>query len=156
MLLALLLSVIVGVFIIIGAYYWIPLIIVLSVFEGILVIMLYVGLIGFTANAVQFGMDQLHDFPGEDSTLFIHWYVWTHYASFLTVQLALNLTMTFPAYYNIIGLYLMALIPVIVVMVLVITLCLVRRRRRWLLIEPGGLNPYKLVYRVTKFAHQHN
>ena len=29
------------------------------------------------------------------------------------------------------------------------------RRRRWFLIEPGGLNPYKLVYRVTKFARQH-
>ena len=40
-------------------------------------------------------------------------------------------------------------------MVLAITLCLVRRRRRWFLIEPGGLNPYKLVYRVTKFARQH-
>ena len=40
-------------------------------------------------------------------------------------------------------------------MVLAITLCLARCKRRWFLIEPGGLNPYKLVYRVTKFAHQH-
>ena len=32
----------------------------------------YVGLVGFSANVVQFGMDQLHDSPGEDRTLFIH------------------------------------------------------------------------------------
>ena len=129
---------------------------------GILTIILYVGLIGFTANVVQFGMDQLHDSPGEDSTLFIHWYVWTYYASFFVVQLAWNLGLTpisinayIPGYANIIGYCLLALIPVVVVMVLTTTLCLVRRRRRWFLIEPGGLNPYKLVYRVTKFARQH-
>ena len=40
-------------------------------------------------------------------------------------------------------------------MVLAITLYVVRRRRRWFLIEPGTLNPYKLVYRVTKFARQY-
>ena len=121
------------------------------VVEGILVIILYVGLIGFTANVVQFGMDQLHDSPGEDSTLFIHWYVWTYYASFFVVQLAWDILF----FYHIIGFCLLPLIPVVVIMVLAITLCLVRRRRRWFLIEPGGLNPYKLVYRVTKFARQH-
>ena len=136
-----------------------------GVFGVIVVIMLYVGLIGFTANVVQFGMDQLHDSPAEDNTLFIHWYVWTYYASFFSVQLAWSLGFQFPfnihfsddfTSYNIIGFCLLALIPVVAVMVLAITLCLVRRRRRWFLIEPGGLNPYKLVYRVTKFARQHD
>ena len=126
--------------------------IMFSFLECILVIMLLVGLIGFTANVVQFGMDQLHDSPAEDSTLFIHWYVWTYYASIFLVQLTIFLLLI---NYNNISLILLALIPVVVVMVLAITLCLVRRRRRWFLIEPGGLNPYKLVYRVTKFARQH-
>ena len=119
---------------------------------------LYVGLIGFTANVVQFGMDQLHDSPGEDSTLFIHWYVWTSAASFFLVQLAGNLGSINPhniSTASILGYFLLALIPVVVAMVLAITLCLARRRKRWFLIEPGGLNPYKLVYRITKFAHQH-
>ena len=131
--------------------------IVFSVLGGMAVIMLYVGLIGFTANVVQFGMDQLHDSPAEDNTLFIHWYVWTYYASFFSVQLAWNLGLHIDDLnnYSIIGFCLLVLIPVVVVMVLAITLCLVRRRRRWFLIEPGGLNPYKLVYRVTKFARQH-
>ena len=138
--------------------------VVFGVLGGLVFIILYVGLIGFTANVVQFGMDQLHDSPAEDNTLFIHWYVWTYYASFFSVQLAWSLGFQFPfnqfiddkiTNYNIIGICLLLLIPVIVVMVLAITLCLVRHRRRWFLIEPGGLNPYKLVYRVTKFAHQH-
>ena len=146
----------------IGFYYW-WLILVLDIALGfILTVILYVGLIGFTANVVQFGMDQLHDSPGEDNTLFIHWYVWTYYASFFVVQLTGNLGFTtmfinayMPSYASIIGFCLLALIPVVVVMVLAITLCLVRHRRRWFLIEPGGLSPYKLVYRVTKFACQH-
>ena len=135
------------------------LIVVFGVLGGILCILLFVGLIGFTANVVQFGMDQLHDSPAEDSTLFIHWYVWTYYASFFSVQLAWNLGSKYNKnsgnYYNIASDVLLLLIPVVVVMVLAITLCLVRHRRLWFLIEPGGLNPYKLVYRVTIFARQH-
>ena len=110
--------------------------VVFGVLGGLLGIMLYVGLIGFTANVVQFGMDQLHDSPGEDNTLFIHWYVWTYYASFFSVQLAWSLGFQFPfnihfkdeftdddfTSCNIIGLCLLALIPVVVVMVLAITL----------------------------------
>ena len=118
-------------------------------------IFMHVGLIGFTANVVQFGMDQLHDSPAEDSTLFIHWYVWTYYTSAFIMQLAINLLMYFDDGFFYFGISLLSLIPVVVVMILAITLCLVRRRRRWFLIEPGGLNPYKLVYRVTKFARQH-
>ena len=147
--------------IILGIFKLWQLVVVFGVLGGLVFIMLQVGLIGFTANVVQFGMDQLHDSPAEDNTLFIHWYVWTYYASFFSVQLAWSLGFQLPfnysdfTSYNIIGICLLALIPVVVVMVLAITLCLVRRRRRWFLIEPGGLNPYKLVYRVTKFARQH-
>ena len=135
-----------------GAFLWFPLAAVCGVLGCVLVIMLYVGLIGFTANIVQFGMDQLHDSPGEDSTLFIHWYVWTYYFCFSIIILTLMLGLP-PL--GLKGLCLLLPIPVVVVIVLDITLCLVRHRRRWFLIEPGGLNPYKLVYRVTKFARQH-
>jgi peptide/histidine transporter 3/4 len=127
----------------------------------IVCMVIYVGLICFTANVVQFGIDQLHDSPGEDRTLFIHWYVWTYYASILADQLAYNLVFTFPyninlhAYYNIIGYGLLALPFLSVIVVLLITLRLAKHRRRWFLIEPGAYNPYQLVYKVTQFAHQH-
>ena len=124
-------------------------------------IVVTVGIIGFSANVVQFGMDQLHDSPGEDRTLFIHWYVWIFPTSRIADQLALNLAGTFPrkssshTSYNIIGYCLLGLIFLLVSVILPTTLCLARRRRRWFLIEPGQYNPYKLVYRVTKFARQH-
>ena len=54
---------------------------VLTTIATIVLITSYVGLVGFTANVVQFGMDQLHDSPGEDRTLFIHWYVWVHFVT---------------------------------------------------------------------------
>ena len=57
--------------------------------------------------------------------------------------------------YSVIGYCLVVLIPVVAVVFLALTLCLARQRRRWFLIEPGRLNPYKLIYRVTKFARQH-
>ena len=137
------------------------LIVVCSTISIAAMLVLYIGIIGFTANAVQFGMDQLHDSPGEDRTLFIHWYVWTYYACIFIDSVASNTIIQRPynAFhfnaYTITGCCLIALIFLLVILVLPITFCLVQRRRRWFLIEPGQYNPYKLVYRVTKFAHQH-
>jgi dipeptide/tripeptide permease len=37
----------------------------------------------FSANVIQFGMDQLYDSPMEDSVLFIHWFVLTSYLAFV-------------------------------------------------------------------------
>ena len=129
---------------------------------GLLVLLvLYVGLVGYVANVIQFGMDQLLDSPGEDRTLFIHWFVWTYYVSLVVEQIAANLAfqiyynMNDGAYYNVVGYFLLLAIPLLVVVILVATLCLARYRRQWFLIEPGRFNPYKLVYRVTKFACQH-
>ena len=44
------------------------------------VILLFCSLVAFNANVIQYGMDQLHDASTDDSTLYIHWYVWTIYA----------------------------------------------------------------------------
>ena len=134
-----------------------------SITMFIVIIASYAGLVGFAANVVQFGMDQLHDCPGEDRTLFIHWYVWVYFVTIVTGQLAWNLAFQYPynndldppSWYNIIGIVLLSLIPLLVILLLIITLCLAKRRRNWFLIEPGTVNPYKLVYRVTKFARQH-
>ena len=119
-----------------------------------------VGFVGFTANVIQFGMDQLHDSPGEDQSLFIHWFMWLYYISVFLTQLGWNLTANSlilngaPNAY-IYGVVLLLLIPLLVTVLLIMTLCVAHRRRRWFLIEPGRVNPYKLVSRVTKFASQH-
>ena len=45
------------------------------------IILLFSSYISFSANVIQFGMDQLHDSPSEDSVLFIHWFVFTSHLS---------------------------------------------------------------------------
>ena len=57
----------------------------LPIFFGILLIIC--SLVTFNANVIQFGLDQLHDAPTEDSILYIHWYVWTSYLGVMPVKL---------------------------------------------------------------------
>ena len=118
----------------------------------------YIGIVSFSANVVQFGMDQLYDSPGDDRTLFIHWFVWVKYANRVPICLVLSFAYKFPKsepftnYYGVTGYFLLTLA---VSMALVITLFLAQYRKRWFLIEPGQYNPYKLVYRVSKYARRH-
>ena len=139
---------------------------VISIVFLLTFVALYTGFVGFAANVIQFGMDQLLESPGEDRTLFIHWYVWVYFVFTFYCQLAWNLAIQYPynfenaisqshRWYNFFGYVFLGLIPVLVVIPLTITLCLARRRRNWFLIEPGTVNPYRLVYRVSKFARQY-
>ena len=48
--------------------------------------------------------------------------------------------------------------PVLIFLAIVllgVTLCLEKYKRHWFFIEPGSNNPYKLVYKVVKFAKDH-
>ena len=114
-----------------------------------------IGIVGFNANIIQFGMDQLHDSPAEDQSLLIHWFVWIHYVNVSIIYSIWNPIVPSTSSSHYFGLTLLILIPLLVTVLLIVTLCVARRRRRWFLIEPGKVNPYKLVYRVTKFASQH-
>ena len=53
-------------------------------------ILLLSSYLSFSANVIQFGMDQLHDSPSEDSVLFIHWIVFTSHlgAAFNKIAIA--------------------------------------------------------------------
>lgn len=166
--LACLLGGLIGTFIYLAEYekdyrlVYLVMMVIVSVLGLVVLGISYIGLVGFSANVIQFGMDQLHDSPGEDRTLFIHWYVWGYYTTSCIGQLAWNLAIQFPYNfmsnlrpYNIVGCCLLGLIPLFITVVLAITLRLAERNREWFLIEPGRLNPYKLVYLVTKFAQKH-
>ena len=101
----------------------------------------------FSANIIQFGMDQLHDSPTEDSVLFVHWFVFASYLGF----------MVFKATWIEIGLsgILAGAVALLGLITLVVSLCIVRCKRRWFLIDSGARNPYKLVYKVVRFATRH-
>ena len=45
------------------------------------------GFVAFSANVIQFGLDQLHDASTDDSVLYIHWYVWTSYLGLSLIKI---------------------------------------------------------------------
>ena len=51
-----------------------------------------VSFVGVNANIIQFGMDQLHDSPGDHQSLFIHWFTWVYSLGIFIHQLGLSLT----------------------------------------------------------------
>ena len=106
------------------------------------VVLMIVGVIGFNANALPFGMDQLHDSPGDHQSLFIHWYVWAWYLGVFAFRIVTQMRLS---------LLLRVFVPILAFLS-IISLCLTCRRRRWFLIDTARLNPYKLVYKVTRFS----
>ena len=126
----------------------------------VVVIMVTVYMV-FIINAIQFGMDQLHDSPTEDSILYIHWYVWIYYTCSLISQIAWN-SFLYDKYYvdyidiiRISGISIASLCFIHSLFLLTVSLCVFHYRKVWFFLEPAGVNPYKLVYRVVKFAYQH-
>ena len=115
-----------------------------------------------STNAINFGMDQLHDSSTQESIFFVHWYVWLNCLSVLVTGIPWSLFFYDTWYvdyvdaFRIVSFSLYILISGVIVFLLILSLCVVRHKQRWFLIESSGrLNPYKLVYRVVKFAWDH-
>ena len=117
----------------------------------------------FIVNGIQFGMDQLHASPTEDSILYIHWYVWIYYTCSVITEIPWNLLFYDSWYFENIkssrlevsGLCIAAFVCMTIILLLTVSLCVVYYRKVWFLFEPAGVNPYKLVYKVVRFAYQH-
>ena len=126
----------------------------------VLLIMVTVYMV-FLINAFQFGIDQLHDSPTEYFILYIHWYVWIYYVCSLLAEFIWKLTLYDLFYFEYIdglriaGISLTVLIFIITLVLLTLSHCIVKNKKVWFVFEPAGVNPYKLVYRVVKFAYQH-
>ena len=110
----------------------------------------------FIINALQFGMDQLHDSLTEDSTihtlvcvdiLCLH-FVNRNFMEFIDLYFFYFLLEKLT---NLWTMYLFA----VILSLLIFSMCVVHYRKVLFLLEPAGVNPYKLVYKVAKFAHQH-
>ena len=139
-----------------------------SIIGAVLLLMCSVS---FKANIIQFGMDQLRDLPTEYSVLFVHWFVFStfvgitlirflkipfilHQESFILPKVDFTMKTVAGGFF---GIYVIALA------ILLVTLCLSQRRNQllWFLPESAApdsriiINPYKLVYKVIKFAAQH-
>ena len=130
---------------------------VLSALAILMLVLTAITLAPFNANIIQFGVDQLQDSPADHQSLYIYWYVWVNYVV-VFIELAGS---------TIIVLYLFAendLFMVIFVVagpfitcivLLSIVTIVIHLKKQWFLIDYNRSNPYKLVYRVTKFSSQH-
>ena len=115
----------------------------------------------FIANIVQYGVDQLHDSPGDHQSLFIHWFVWAtsfgeciafSVSSFGFFQSRSDTSFVY------IGSSVYLLLSVASVVILVVSLLAAKYRMKWFLVDSnraGQVNPYKLIFKVTKFAFKH-
>ena len=125
--------------------------------KGDLVSKILIGLVCLTsivpficvnANIIQFGVDQLHDSPAEHQSLFIHWHVWAWYLGSLIAKLETRLELFKRS-------YLFLSFNLTVAVFLLVSIVLAYCKQIWFLIDSAQLNPYKVVYKVTKFAHLH-
>ena len=113
-------------------------------------VLIIVSLVMINANIIQFGVDQLQDSPTDHQSLFIYWYVWTYYLGVLVAQICWSSSIVF------ISAPYMFLLPIVLsIVLLLIVVLFVHYKKRWFIIDTARINPYKLVYRVTKFACQH-
>ncbi len=120
------------------------LIIIISV-AGLL---LLISIVTVNANFIQFGMDQLHDSPEGHQSLFIHWYVWISQLVSFSMQVTSTLLT-----YNKLQYFIVSFIPVIILLLLSVVVA--KRRENWFLIDHARPNPYRLICKLTKFAHRH-
>ncbi len=118
-----------------------------------------VGYVTFIANILQFGTNQLRDAPSQDSVTFLCWYFWTGslgsviafstripgHRSFIDIR---HKTFGFDQLTTIITLTLLSLS----IMFSSFILFILHKRATWFLTMSSRVNPYRLVYKVIKYA----
>ena len=151
-------------------YYWLKLdhiqttafVIGSSIAIVIGITVLFSGYIPFNANVIQFGMDQLYDSPSEDSVLFVHWFVFIiHMAQAVDKLVVLVLSATHGQLHlahirTPVFIAAALALPMLLLLVMcAFSITVHKYKRHWFMIDQASRNPYKLVYKVIKFAAQH-
>ena len=115
----------------------------------------FMGVAGYRANIIQFGLDQLLDAPSHHQALFVHWAKWCF--DFLNTVIVIvscyfsinGFSIKVPKVFGFIS---SNLFFVLVLFILLIFSC---RKHHWFYSEPGHFNPYKMVVKVLKYAWKH-
>ena len=131
-----------------------PLKYIVALFVIVCVCMIIVGLAGYQANIIQFGLDQLFEAPNDSLGVFVHWLTWSEA---LGSTLILSLFIFLPCYtgQNAV-IYSLASLPFVFLFLSTILLAFTCYKHSWFYSEPGQhtSNPYKTVFRVLNFARK--
>ena len=99
----------------------------------------------FQANVVQFGIDQLTDASTDEVISFVNWYAWSYVSSGTLVNLISECAGSREKY----------IVPLLLCVSLSIVAVLMFWYNSALIKEPVTQNPFKLIYRVLKYALNH-
>ena len=134
------------------------LIILITLFS--LAMFLYgIGYVTFIANILQFGTNQLRDAPSQDSVTFLCWYFWTgslgSVISFSCILPGHNIIINIP--HKTVGFDQLTTIIMLTLLCLSVVsssfiLFILHTRETLFWTESSRVNPYKLVYKVIKYA----
>ena len=131
--------------------------IVILIVLVIVVILAVSGSMGYLANYIQFGLDQLHEAQSEYLGLFAHYITWMSSLGTLISTVAVDTTLFNIHDNNVNKLRHIVMDTVLftlatgALVLLLITCC----KRRWFYVELPQKHPYKTVYKVLQFARRH-
>ena len=114
-----------------------------------------IGLAGYGANFIQFGLDQLLEAPSQDQALFVHWAKWCYDClSAIFIGLFCLFYCKFNSSWNFKWILVFSVILIIgcILLSLVVFSCW---KRHWFYTESRRHNPYKMVAKVLIFALKH-
>ena len=110
----------------------------------LVVVLLVFGIGGFQAIVIQFGVDQLNDASTIEITSFVAWYTWTLKGSNIVASF-INIITCIDSKYDLMG-------PLVIAMCLTVVVSTNYLFSNQLIKEPVTQNPFKLVYKVVRYA----
>ena len=116
----------------------------LKILTILLAVILAFGIGGFQAIIIQFGIDQLNDTSTTEIISFVAWYTWTLVSSNV-VSSFINIITCIDSKYNLMG-------PLVIAMSLTVVVSTNYLFSNQLIKEPVTQNPFKLVYKVVRYA----
>ena len=115
-----------------------------------------VGLIGYQANFIQFGLDQLLEAPSQYLGLFVHYATWVSCISYLLVTVVMDILLYYSATrYTFVKKVLLLTAPFLLATAASLLLLVSCCNHHWFYREAGQHNPYTTVCRVLNFARRH-
>ena len=111
-----------------------------------------IGLAGYQANYIQFGLDQLLEAPSEYQGLFVHWVQWLTVLGYTFVEVVF-------AWYScenrVRSKDTILTLPMVFLLALTLLLVITYSKRNLFYSRNVRHNPYKVVFKVLNFARKH-
>ena len=128
----------------------------ITIFAVIIIAVFVFGLVGYQANFIQFGLDQLLEAPSMSLALFIHWLIWSKSLGQFVIQIVFAVIIC-ELKSHIVNIYVDAsvLSYMSLIMVAMNFLILLSMKYFTFYAEPKRQNPYKVVFKVLNYARKH-